>query len=318
MAVILAGDIFDRDRIEGPTLRSFANFVDELYTRGIPVYFVQGNHDLDREDPLPGVEGAISLHGKLTQICGYRVYGLDWMPREQLKEALLAVPECDVLVLHAKMAHLAGNFGEAADLSLDELPSNAASVVVGDIHIPNSTELRGRGFCISPGGLHPCSLAEDQPKFCCSLEHQVGWQWWEIKSRKIHHLKLLTEQEAQIAPSILHNIAQTSEPGFEPLVDIRYATAYSGMIEEFEKNYAGKLFLFPKPSATGKLLESVDLEAARRSFQEITLQGALSTVVDKVKEPEVFAFVDELLQVPDGTAVVDKLMEDICSRCNCR
>ena len=318
LAVVLAGDIFDRDRIEGPTLRAFATFVDELYTRGIPVYFIQGNHDLDREDPLPGVEGALSLNGKLENICGVRVYGLDWMPREQLKEALLTVPECDVLVLHAKMKHLCG-FGIAADLSLDDIPERVRHVVVGDIHVPDQTELRGKGFCISPGGLHPCTLAETREKCYAVLDTKDPWSWTllALDSRPIEHVLVLTEQDVQMAMSKIVHVVSTSRPGFEPLIEIRYATAFSNLLDGFYKMTEGKAFLFPKPSTTGKILESADLEEARKSFREITLHGALSTVVDRTKEPEVFGFVDELLQVPDGTAVVDRIMEDICSRVHC-
>ena len=147
--VVLAGDVFDAYRIDKATLQAFTDFVNNLSVKGITVYVIQGNHDKDSAGALAEVQGAHTLNERVVELSGYKVSGLNWRPREDLKQDLLVAPECDVMVLHCMFDHLV-TFDAAADLSLDDIPPQVKNVVVGDVHIRDITELRGSGVCVSP------------------------------------------------------------------------------------------------------------------------------------------------------------------------
>ena len=166
--LLLAGDNFDRNRIDGRTLDEFTKAVDKLSDNDVMVAFVQGQHDRN-DPPHAQVQGAVWLHNRTITFDDRKIAGLDWHCRDDLHEALKNVPECDILVMHQSFEHMIG-YGMAADLELADVPKHVKNILVGDIHVQELQEHR-KGWCLSPGPLHPCNISQGGQKCFWKLSY---------------------------------------------------------------------------------------------------------------------------------------------------
>jgi DNA repair exonuclease SbcCD nuclease subunit len=163
-ALVLAGDTTDKNHASGAAIDVLRAGMDRLREAGIQAYFVEGNHDRQvkwhkRSVPILEALGAEHLDGRLVEVDGIRLYGLDYRPSTSLPEALAAVPPCDILVMHQAFRHLLG-FEGASDLSDEDIPTHVANVFVGDVHKRDMSLLPNGGVIVSPGPLHPCDQGQ--------------------------------------------------------------------------------------------------------------------------------------------------------------
>ena len=310
--VVLGGDIFDANRVEGSSLEHFTSFVDTLFDAGIQVLFIQGNHDLDPEQPIPGVQGAVRLNKTTLPFDGHVLYGLDWMPREDLQEALKCIPPTvEILVLHGKAEHML-DFEAAADFSVEDIPEHVKSVLVGDIHVNKVFEF-SHGVCVSPGAMHPTKIDQVGPfGFYVLPRRETVWQRVNIPGREIVRLSLLEPEEIEKTNQILQLVASRSTPNLEPLVEIRYSSDVAEYIDGLGSRFPQVRF-FLKASAKGKFLTQADLQEAQQSFKQLDLINSLPVMVDTAKEQELY---DLLHGVLTGNAlqIIEQRVEAVCGQ----
>jgi DNA repair exonuclease SbcCD nuclease subunit len=302
-SLILAGDVFDKRRIDGITLEKFAQFVDKLYDKNVTVYFIQGDHDRN-STPLAETPGCVSLNEKLTVIDDLLVYGLDWRPRAELQAALKNVPPCDLLVLHTAFQHLLPWEG-AYDITLEDIPAHVRNIFVGDVHLTDKTPFRGDGFCVSPGALHAVSVDQTAPKGVWRLgkgRKNIEWDFCPIWYRRIH--RYVVRQPEELA-EIRTELEQSSAD--KQIFEIKYAVTITNLVEELASQYAEKAFFFLKPTAGDKF---VKLEKDAGVYDQINLAQALPLCFAREKDPELYDFVDELL-VTSGREAIEKKVREI-------
>lgn len=87
--------------------KTFSECIEQVEELGIPTYFIPGNHDTDRAesflnlwgDPLFGER---NLHGRVTEIAGFRVAGLGGVFRQSIwnpeDESMPSVPNWSAFV----------------------------------------------------------------------------------------------------------------------------------------------------------------------------------------------------------------------------
>lgn len=163
IAVIGGGDLIDRqvNRSAPPAaLQTFARALREL---GVPFYFIQGQHD--RDDPPWLANFAEHLNERLVGLGRWRLYGLDFQPRDALPGALAEIPEgADVLVAHQVWSPWMGEMGGQTNPEGD---LHAVPVVQaiwsGDLHDYRVTQLARGSLALSPGAT--CKQAIDEPDF---------------------------------------------------------------------------------------------------------------------------------------------------------
>jgi len=294
-ALILAGDTFNASAVDGPCLQAFTDLVDGLYAHSIPVYYIQGNHDRDVNVAVPEIQGAVSLHGKTIRIDGMDVFGLDWMPREELQAAITQVPPCDLLVIHCQMPHLM-EYEAAADISLEDIPAHVKNVLCGDTHVTDSTPMANGGFCISPGALHPCNIAQGDVHGFYKVEAgpALSAEFHEIPSRKIARFEAMDEEGMAEVEAVLPRFVG-EEDHMQPIVEIRHITQLSDRVQALVSKYGSLVKIFTKPSIAGKFMTSGMLKEAQMSLDELSLEGSLEDVVDPQQEDEAYNFIMSLL-----------------------
>lgn len=314
-SVILGGDIFDSQKIDGATLEPFKQFCQALAAAGVSVYFVQGNHDRGLI-PIPQIEGAISLDHNPVDIphgpAPVRVYGLDWMPKKALLDTMKVIPECDFLVLHCSFHHLLGF--DHSDMTIGDIPPQAKNVLVGDVHTTDITPIHnGKGVCVSPGPIHPCTLSQDGPHgFQLLRGGSTKWEFVPISSRRVYRFFIAEPKDLEELEkfSIGTQGAEVSEH-LEPLVEVQYLASLWPEVEALIKPLSDKIILFTKKQSD-QFVDFDDPEVLRKLREEastLTLSTSINAVVEATEfnnKPKLEVFVTELLTAEDPRDVIQK------------
>ena len=300
--LIIAGDIFNGCKADGMTLDAFTKAVDRLYEQDIKILFIQGNHD-HNIIPIPSVQGCVHIHKKLVTVDGYKIYGLDWLPREQLHEELKQVPECDILVMHASFQHLLG-FEGAYDLTLDDIPAQVRNIVTGHIHVMDITKFRGEGLCVSPGPTHPCDITESNAKgiYSTSPASTPTFTFNPIPHRPILRLTLSGEAAIGLVSSQLDELKGNI---YRPLVEIKYPLVLREQVAALVAKHPDKVF-FLDASRFGKLNLK---EGERMTYERATLESSLPHLVNVKTETELYNFIHGLL-TGDPKEIIDRKLAE--------
>lgn len=289
--LILAGDVFDQNRIDGRTLNEFTKALDKLDDAGVSTAFIQGQHDRN-EPPHALVQGAIWLNNRTLDFDGRRIFGLDWLPREELHEVIKEIPKCDILVLHAGFEHTVG-FGMAADLSIADVPKRVRNILVGDIHIESLTDFRD-GWCLSPGPLHPCNIAQGGLKHIWKLakdEEGVPVPV-SIPARTIIRTAITYED-------LKDELEQALQADLAPVVELTYTMEQQEEAQKLMHEYKGRVVFFPKPAGNNWLEQNDLKERIEEEAVLVTMPQVINNVITSDKDPEMNRF---MLDLWDGDA----------------
>jgi DNA repair exonuclease SbcCD nuclease subunit len=309
-AVVLSGDITDQKAIEDDTAYALNKFVTSLRAAGIQVYYVNGNHDMSKRGQLGhvGVFGGIHIHEKTTQIHDFNVYGLDWLPRTVLKQKLTTVPECDILFLHCAFEHLL-SFQGAFDLSKDDVPEHIPNVFVGDVHVTNITQNCHGTDIVSPGPLHPCSIAQHGPHGMMRIKSdEMEWYFLEIDTRHVLDIKI--EGSDIPAADIANNIkTAAATKKLKPHCVIRYSSDESDLADQVMSLVKDVVHIHDKKSNTGHMMTPQQRAEMLSSKEETSLEKEVEAF--EAEDPATAAFVKDLLLSTDP----EKLLAEEYNTC---
>lgn len=276
--LIVAGDVFEQARVDGLTLSKARDVFRKLNNAGVSILYISGNHDRNTVPHMEsiGLEHVQYIDRATCSVDGRKVYGLNWCPREVLHEQLQEVPEdTDLLVMHAMFEHMI-DFAAAADLSMEDLPPQVGSVVVGDIHVADLTFRDKTTWVLSPGPLHACNIEQSQPKCIWKLaKGAVEPQQVPIEYRPIYRLEL-TEDNVD---TVFDDVATEDEP----IVELTYCTDLQEAAQALIAQYGDQVVFFPKPYGS-KLAEAVEEDD---ESEQVTVPDVIPRVVDPAKQKRV-------------------------------
>lgn len=311
-AVILPGDIFNTNHVNGRSIAAFLSMLDKFAERNIRVYSIQGNHDRDEQESIPAAMGALSIDRKLVKIGDTRIYGLDYRKKLDLKEYLAKVPPCDVLVLHGAYSGFC-TLESMIDYSTEDIPEHVRNLFSGHLHTSEIISLRDKGWAVSAGVLHPCAV--DQTRGQYIYKWQKGMTEWEriaIPGRKIFRRHLSLDEDLD---EITETIKATEDSPEEsrPIMEMTFLTDYWSSIKDLQTQYAAKYIFFEKPFSYGKLLDgNIENEEL---CDKISLKEALPFALDPIKYREEYRLLDELLDTKTPDNVIQNYLadEELCS-----
>lgn len=135
LPMVVGGDVLDVKRNWARPISVLCGQMDRMAAAKLPVYFIQGQHELDRTMPWMCVHPWPQHVNKQSfEIAGVKLYGLDWLPRGEIQEAFAAVPpDTDVLVTHQVWQNFMKNIGRP-ECSLADV-HHVRSVLSGDFHV---------------------------------------------------------------------------------------------------------------------------------------------------------------------------------------
>lgn len=164
-AVILAGDLLDKQANYAETLHELRNGLLELEKHEIPVYYIQGQHEYQLTPWFDLFPNTHWLHRRSVELGGAKFAGCDYRDRDGLQKFLASdmAKSSDVLVCHQVWQEFLpiGN----PQGSFDDIPEDVAYLVTGDFHETILMETPSGLAVLSPGSTHLRSVAEPEDKF---------------------------------------------------------------------------------------------------------------------------------------------------------
>jgi hypothetical protein len=204
--LILAGDVLEKNFPDSITLKEAYKQIDRLAAKNVPLYFIEGQHDLAPKQPWLSLHGfARPLYaGSCVRIGPFMVAGLGYTPAPALPEAMAKVSrEADVLVLHQPWREFMGEH-LPSDGSLAELvPPNIRMVVTGDFHVHKHLVIqRDRRLdlvVLSPGSTSLQSVKEDENKFFYAVRDDLSFYSIPLRGRSVFRQRVPIAAEAERA-----------------------------------------------------------------------------------------------------------------------
>ena len=211
--MIGAGDLIDVRRPEPYVIGKLRDSLDNLQSCGIPFYYIQGQHELDRDNPwLQAVHPHTTHINKSTiELRGVKIYGLDWTAVDNLSAEIKAIPsDTDVFVCHQVWHEFMG------DMAYEGHLADAAA------------------FVISPGSTNMRKITEPAKKYYYVLYDNMFWESYLIPTRYVLRYEVYTaldlenvaaDIEVQLSTVVRkHNEDNNLPPNLcKPIVHVKYS-----------------------------------------------------------------------------------------------
>lgn len=155
LPLIMGGDILEKKQNLARPIAKLCAGLSRMQAAEVRVYYIQGNHEYDRNAPWLSVhEWPVHMHKASVFFNNVTVRGLDWLPRGEIQEAFKQVPvDTDILITHQVWKDLMGNVGRPECELIDV--HHVQTVIAGDFHITKiveSTNAQGQPIkMLSPG-----------------------------------------------------------------------------------------------------------------------------------------------------------------------
>jgi hypothetical protein len=169
LPLILGGDVLEKKSNLARPVAKLCEGLSRMQAADVPVYYIQGNHEYDRNAPWLSVHPwPQHIHNQTVMIAGHPVYGLDWLPRGEIQAALKAVPSgTHVLVTHQVWEDLMKGLGRT-ECSITDV-HNVSTILAGDFHVTTTVEGINadslRTEMLSPGSICMQDLGESPVKW---------------------------------------------------------------------------------------------------------------------------------------------------------
>ena len=168
LPLILGGDVLEKKSNSARPIAKLCEGLTEMQNEELEVFYIQGNHEYDRNAPWLSVHPwPIHMHKVLYNIRGVQVYGLDWLPKGDIQTAFTEVPkETAILIVHQVWKDFMGNVGRT-ECELTDV-HHVDTVLAGDFHVTKTVEsvnAHGRPIrMLSPGSICMQDCGEDSSK----------------------------------------------------------------------------------------------------------------------------------------------------------
>ena len=201
-ALIIGGDLFDSPRPDAASVLSAMKSVAVVRKAGIPVYGIDGNHDMSGGNWLR-VAGIEPLdHLRSVEIGGRRIRGVHYLGGRDLISTLSMLADsgekCDVLTMHFALHEMNG--GGTADTGVAELSPildkmGVKCVLMGHVHIPSARMFNGIMF-VNPGSTELKSSNEPRDKYFFMVDlDDYSCREVPVKTREIVDVEIASEEK---------------------------------------------------------------------------------------------------------------------------
>lgn len=169
LPLVIGGDVLDVKRNLAAPVRTLCEQMAKMQAANLPVYYTQGQHELDRNTTWMSVHPwPKHVNEQTFTIAGVRLWGIDWLPRGDVQEAFQRVPaDTDILVCHQVWKNLMKNIGRP-ECDLADV-HHVRHVLTGDFHvttIERATNAQGMPVSLySPGSTCMQDISEAQDKY---------------------------------------------------------------------------------------------------------------------------------------------------------
>ena len=304
-SIKLAGDIFHTLAVLPEHVKAIFDRIDDMQEAGLPVYYIQGNHDLNKVPWLSLHKHTHNLHDAMVQIGGTNemLYGMQYSHEDDIRRVLDKVPPVVNTLLMHQAEKTAMPFGPNFDL--DWVPPHINTVLIGDIHAAQ-TYANDNTRLFYPGS--PCITSKEQnPERSFLLEKADGATATTIESvsintRGIYHIQVEDGDKLDALEVLVADIAENDPRHYDmvPLIFIHYSPAVSTQV------CAQSLLLREKYQVYTWLEvqknETIEGAVMERSQDKVRV-GSIPTVGDiinqEVRDPDVRRMLESIYTTED-------------------
>lgn len=321
LPLILGGDVLEKKSNSARPIAKLCEGLTQMQSAGVPVYYIQGNHEFDRNAPWLSVHPwPVHMHWNTVNINNVKVFGLDWLPRGAesggIQHALAAIPpDTDILITHQVWKDFMGNVGRT-ECELTDV-HHVDTVLAGDFHVTKTVESRNAQdkpiTMLSPGSTCMQDMSESPEKFFFVIGRipttgKIVFTPIQLRTRKFLNYVVKDQDtlDALCSGQLVKDInAQLDEtlPGHinKPLVRIKFdkqlPDAYLRLItavgdfahiacEAISEKYNTARSSAQRDSAKNDLLSAL-ADLAGEDSEAYKLAAALLTAEDATKELDV-------------------------------
>lgn len=227
--LVLGGDCFELMRQPRPsasTAHFFRKQVDKLESKGIPLYFINGQHDsLSRPFWMNALHSwPQHVGGQSFYLGGKKWFGLDYFESHHFDSACQQVPsDAYGLLLHQTWFEFTDS-KLLSSLNLIDLPYTEVAVT-GDYHLPLMKTVvqddKGKLIC-SPGATHMRSVSEPTQHYVVLL-HKDWLEFDGLISRPVLEVEVSNEAEFfDEIPSLVERVNGLFNSHMERTVEFEY------------------------------------------------------------------------------------------------
>lgn len=328
LPLVLGGDVIDVVKPDARTIAVICRLCDQMKAAGLPIYYIQGQHELNRESPWLSVhDWPVHLHMQSAYICGLKLFGIDWHPRGQLQPLLAQVPaDTTFLVVHVVWDEFMriGN----TDATFQDLPP-VPWVLSGDYHVTQivpGVHANGQPFTVvSPGSTCLQAVNEPSEKYFMTLQHQrdggLSAAPQRLDTRRVYSLDIMTEEALAMLKARAAELSgnrgnhMPHAPVVLPILRIRYLESLPNVYREIIDAVGPEDRLFLEPVKAEMLETVVDYDA-----QPVGAFDGLCNAVRTLAAADAEAADDvvRLLQSPDQPAELGRMFAayDAAERAN--
>jgi len=317
---VIVGDLFDTTKPSSDLVTIHRRQMDRAKEAGIPVFFIQGNHDLQKT-PWPS-----ALHdwpkyvgnGEPFDLGGCSALGFDYSSKDDIKASLEGLankvdPEGTerVLFLHQAVKQALG-FENAWNCDLEWIPGNCKLTVIGDIHVPMDFTLPGNRRACYTGPGHARDITQIGPKSCVVINDDLSYDRHPLSYRHIKRFTVLDDIGLSHVHNWLCEACGDMEAGpLPPFAWIHHSPEMNTSFSEIYKRFVEtrKAIIHRDP-----VLDTEDAEELQSSQEtdDISVAALLSTLVDPNKQSELHGFLLNLLEPnSDPVEILIKKRENI-------
>jgi hypothetical protein len=236
LPLILGGDVLEKKTNSARPISMLCRQMSRMESAGIPVYYIQGNHEYDRNAPWLSVHSwPQHMHNRLIDINGASVFGLDWLPKGDIQKALADIPATtDVLITHQVWHDFMKNVGRP-ECSLSDV-HHAKVVLAGDFHVTETvTGVNAQGqqtVMLSPGSTCMQDISEAADKYFFVLARRDTGELYcdnqQLQTRRFGNYAVKDPETldqlcaGKLSADIAELAKNAPEPIAKPLVRIKF------------------------------------------------------------------------------------------------
>lgn len=309
-AVVLLGDVFDRQQNRSSAPVELCAQLDRLQDLEIQVYYVQGNHE--RDDPP-----WLSCHPWPTHIDHMRIvhgpfsfYALDSLPYGKLQEELAKIPQdCNALLVHQAWSNWL-SFEGAPQGDFEQIPDHVELLISGDFH-PYKNEVHKNAAgkplrAISPGTTVAQKIDEPHVNYVVLMDEEGVFKKKRLKSRTfidcglIVHPADLDKLIGELEQHLLDASKQAAESELppemaKPIIRVEYNYKLPDVRRRVERALSGRALAFFYEQCPKEVPIGTEVSAEKALSDAVTPLSALPQALDHAEHPAAFELVERLL-----------------------
>jgi hypothetical protein len=225
--LIAAGDLFDIKNPDSYSIHVVSNQMARMYEKGLPVYYVQGQHEMSDPTWLSLFKGCENVHNKHFKIKGVDFFGYDYFLPKSVEDSYNRFKPADVLVTHQVWSELLPHTGQefCCSYSLVEHNLKYKALISGDFHSHFVSDVNDMKF-VSPGSICLQDLKESCNKAAWIMTEDLGFVSAPYKTRRLIQSVINSESDLHTMVKVAEKVESDDMPNDigRPIFRLRYST----------------------------------------------------------------------------------------------